>query len=159
VTVVVGFTGHQDISEEALPLVRGMLGSVLRDFRGEVTGLSSLAAGSDQLFAEIALQLSWKLNVVIPCLHYDETFTDQETLGRFRDLLAKANSIEMLAHPFPTEDAYLDAGKHIVGLCQALVAVWDGREAKGKGGTADVVRYARQRGLEITVVWPPGLVR
>ena len=105
------------------------------------------------------LQLSWKLNVVIPCLHYDTTFTDEETLNRFRSLLAKANSVETLRHPLPTEEAYLDAGRHIVDLSQALVAVWDGRKAKGKGGTADIVRYARERNVDVTVVWPPGLVR
>jgi len=37
--------------------------------------------------------------------------------------------------------------------------VWDGQGAGGRGGTADVVNYARNRGIETLVVWPPGARR
>jgi hypothetical protein len=43
-----------------------------------------------------------------------------------------------------------------VDLSDLLIAVWDGKEAKGKGGTADIVRYARERDTEVVVLWPPG---
>jgi hypothetical protein len=32
-----------------------------------------------------------------------------------------------------------------------LIALWDGQPSRGKGGTAEIVAYARQRG--IPVVW------
>jgi hypothetical protein len=40
-----------------------------------------------------------------------------------------------------------------------LVAVWDGQPAAGKGGTADIVDYARRHGIEVRIVWPPGTSR
>ena len=38
-------------------------------------------------------------------------------------------------------------------------AVWDGKPARGYGGTADVVAEARDRGTPVTVIWPEGATR
>jgi hypothetical protein len=43
--------------------------------------------------------------------------------------------------------------------CKDQTAVWDGKVTKGKGGTADIVRYARNRGREVVVLWPAGICR
>jgi hypothetical protein len=40
-----------------------------------------------------------------------------------------------------------------------LFAVWDGKPARGYGGTADVVAEARQRAIPVTVIWPDGASR
>ncbi len=40
-----------------------------------------------------------------------------------------------------------------------LIAVWDGKPARGYGGTADVVAVARERGIPVTIVWPDGAER
>ncbi|WP_041624991.1 hypothetical protein [Stackebrandtia nassauensis] len=40
-----------------------------------------------------------------------------------------------------------------------LIAVWDGQPARGYGGTADVVDYARDHGIDVTVIWPEGAKR
>jgi hypothetical protein len=37
-----------------------------------------------------------------------------------------------------------------------LFAVWDGKPARGYGGTADVVAYARERDIPLVVIWPDG---
>jgi hypothetical protein len=42
-----------------------------------------------------------------------------------------------------TEKAFFDAGKYIVDSIDILFAVWDGKEAAGLGGTADIVTYAK----------------
>jgi len=39
------------------------------------------------------------------------------------------------------------------------VAVWDGKPARGVGGTADIVSYARQKGVPVAVLWPDGAAR
>jgi hypothetical protein len=33
----------------------------------------------------------------------------------------------------------------VADQCDALVAVWDGQPARGRGGTADIVAYARKK--------------
>ena len=53
----------------------------------------------------------------------------------------------------------MDAGKVVVDRSSVLLAVWDGQPSRGLGGTADVVAYARQRGVPVTVIWPEGASR
>jgi hypothetical protein len=40
-----------------------------------------------------------------------------------------------------------------------LYAVWDGKPARGYGGTADVVADAKDRGIPVTIIWPPGATK
>ncbi|GGL42208.1 hypothetical protein GCM10011588_66220 [Nocardia jinanensis] len=40
-----------------------------------------------------------------------------------------------------------------------LFAVWDGKPARGYGGTADVVAVVCDRNMPVTVVWPEGASR
>lgn len=157
--MVVGITGHQNIPSNALVFVKTGITRVLRRHIPDLIGLSSLAVGADQLFAETVLEIGGCLHAIIPCKGYDTTFRDPDGLNRFRHLLASAEQVETLSHSRPSEEAFLDAGKRIVNRSQLLVAVWDGRDAKGKGGTADVVRYARDQNTKVVVVWPSGTVR
>jgi hypothetical protein len=39
------------------------------------------------------------------------------------------------------------------------LAIWDGRPARGYGGTADVVAEAQREGLPVVVLWPEGAQR
>ena len=47
----------------------------------------------------------------------------------------------------------------MVDRSERLVAVWDGKPARGIGGTADIVSYARQKGVPVVVLWPEGATR
>jgi hypothetical protein len=40
-----------------------------------------------------------------------------------------------------------------------LLAVWDGRPARGVGGTADIVEYARLSRVPVDIIWPSGASR
>ena len=51
------------------------------------------------------------------------------------------------------------AGKSIVDSCEMLIAIWDGKPARGLGGTGDVVRYARKTGKAVSIVWPDDIGR
>lgn len=155
----IGVTGHQNIPTDALAFIREGIERTLRRHAGNVTGVSSLAAGADQLFAEIVLRTCGRLRVVIPCAEYETAFATPESLTRFRELLAEAAAVETLHHSRPSEEAFLDAGRRVVDLSDILVAVWDGDEAKGKGGTADIVRYAHEQNTAVVVVWPEGVQR
>jgi hypothetical protein len=53
----------------------------------------------------------------------------------------------------------MDAGRRLVDDADEIIAVWDGKPARGYAGTADVVRYAISRGRPIHVIWPPGAGR
>jgi predicted Rossmann fold nucleotide-binding protein DprA/Smf involved in DNA uptake len=155
----IGVTGHQNLPVSALEYIKGNIESILVRYRADLIGISSLAAGADQLFCEIVLKCGGILHIVIPCHGYEKTFNNQEDLLRYLDILEKARTVETLENDEPSEDAFLEAGKHIVDLSELMVAVWDGLEAKGKGGTGDIVSYALELGREIVVIWPPGVIR
>ncbi|HEU0298405.1 MAG TPA: hypothetical protein VFR37_03105, partial [Longimicrobium sp.] len=52
----IGITGHQAIPGEAVALLEEEVGRRLRAAGGAVLGITSLAAGADQLFARLVLQ-------------------------------------------------------------------------------------------------------
>ena len=58
-----------------------------------------------------------------------------------------------------TEDAHMEASSAMLTTADRLFAVWDGKPARGYGGTADVVAYARRHGKPVHVIWPTGAER
>lgn len=156
--VRIGVTGHRTIPADAEPAVRAGL-SALFHGEGEHEALTSLAAGADQLFADIALAHGVPVTAVIPGMDYEAHLGDAATLAAYRRILRSC--AERVQLPFePThEEAYFAAGRWIVDHADHLVAVWDGRPARGLGGTGDVVEYARRCGVPVTVLWEPGVLR
>ena len=127
--------------------------------RAPIRGISSLAEGADQIFASQALALGGHLIAVIPCADYEASFTVPAALDRYRKLKQRANEIVELDFDTPGEEAYWAAGQKVVDLADEMLAVWDGKESGGLGGTADVVAFARRKGVPVTVIWPAGSSR
>lgn len=96
---VVGATGHQNIPDAALAYKEKEIRRVIGQLGSDLTGVSSLAEGVDQLFAEIVLLLGGRLRVVIPCDRYEATF-DSHALESYRHLLRKADMVETLQQRF-----------------------------------------------------------
>ncbi|MFF4323949.1 hypothetical protein [Streptomyces sp. NPDC001568] len=155
----IGVTGHRTIPSEALGHVREGLRALLASHEGPLEALSSLADGADQLFADIALERGADLTVVIPSGDYEETFDDADALAGYRRLRLRATQEVRMAFPRSTDEAYYAAGTWIADSCDRLVAVWDGLPARGHGGTAEIVAYARALGKPVTVIWREGVAR
>jgi hypothetical protein len=155
----VGISGHQDIPAQVRPDVRRRLTSTLVRLSPLVTGVTSLAAGADQLFADVVLEIGGQLHVVLPCAGYETTFERTAEVEHFRQILSRATRVEQLEFPAPSEDAFLAAGRRIVELSDEMIVAWDRQPAKGKGGTADIVRYASSLGKPVYNVWPEGAER
>ena len=155
----IGVTGHQDIPAEALEYVIKGINGALDGAKDGLVGVSSLAVGADQFFASLVLERGGRLEVILPSNGYEKTFSRSEDLTRFHSLLERATTIETLSFTEPSEEAYLAAGCRVVVLSEVLLTIWDGEPAKGKGGTADIVQYAKSRGARLEVVWPVGTVR
>ena len=149
-----GVTGHQaipaDMRASTVDAVRG----VLRTAGSPLTGVTSLAAGADQLVATEIVRSGGRLHVIVPSRSYERAFTTSEGLACFRSLLEAADEVTTLDYAEPSEEAFMAAGRTIVDSCEMLLAIWDGRPARGLGGTADVVRYARRTGKAVRIVWP-----
>jgi len=154
----VGVTGHQNLPASALAYVRAQVEDFLGQCPQPLTGIASLAVGAYQLFAEAVLRHGGQLHVVVPSAGYEQTFGDEDRAlyEKLRDAAAKVQTLE---YPEPSEDAVLAAGSRVVDLCDLLVAVWDGKAARGRGGTADVVEYAKNNGKHVEIIWPAGVSR
>jgi hypothetical protein len=160
--VRIGVTGHRDIPGDAREDVRrGILAQLRGGPRSEVAeALSCLAAGADQMFADLALDCAIPVTAVIPGVpDYEGSLDSEEARAAYHRLLKACAGLARLPFEPSDEEAYLAAGRWIVDHCDLLVAVWDGRPARGRGGTGDIVAYARQSGVPVAVVWSPGVRR
>jgi hypothetical protein len=148
-THAIGITGHQSLNDlSGWSVIRAQLVRHLEDVGQPLVGLSSLAIGSDQLFALEILNQNGSLKAIIPFPGYESKF-DVAARPLFDDLVRQAAAITVLDRVGTDEESYLAAGRFIVDNCEELVAIWDGHPAVGLGGTADVVGYARQAGRPV----------
>ncbi len=156
--VRIGITGHTNLTTATSRLVSEALETELAR-HPDVVGLSCLARGADQLFARVVLNGGGALEVVLPAADYRERKVKPDNAATFDELVADATTVHTMPFTESNPDAYMAAGEHILDSADALYAVWDGQPAGGLGGTGDVVRAARERGLPVTVVWPEGAER
>jgi hypothetical protein len=161
----VGITGHRAIPPAACPHIRaGLIAALTAAGRPAGTGhrpleaLSSLAIGADQMFAEIALDHGARLTAVLPSADYERTFAADE-LVLFRKLLDRTHRQVVLGYAEVCDEAYYEAGTYIADHSDLVLAVWDGRPARGHGGTGEIVGYARSRGTPVSVIWRAGIER
>jgi hypothetical protein len=155
----IGITGHRGLPPPTQELITTALRKELEPHADrELVGVSSLAGGPDQLFARTVLDLGGTLEVVVPAEQYRDGLDPDEQHG-YDELVAEAKHVERLPFVESTEQAHLAAGQMVVDRSECLVAVWDGKPARGIGGTADIVSYARQKGVPVAVLWPEGATR
>jgi hypothetical protein len=122
---------------------------------GSLVGISCLADGADQLFARAVVDMGGALEVVIPAERYRDGLPE-EALEAYDDLLSRASDVRRLDHVESNSTAHTDASIQMIQRADRLFAVWDGKPARGYGGTAGVVTYARERDIPLVVIWPDG---
>jgi hypothetical protein len=152
---VVGFSGHRQLDNAGAlaPAVTRALELLRQETKGEWVALSSVATGGDQLFIGQArsLGLSWYAILPLPRAEFAKDFSEAEWRG-VEATLGQAENVRVITENGSREDAYLDCGMETVNGSDVLLAVWDGDPARGKGGTADVIEYAKSIGKPILIV-------
>lgn len=162
--LVIGVTGHRNI-EMADPRLRQIVLDELAWLRAGFPGrplviLSPLAEGADRLVARLAMErFEAKLVVPLPMPReeYEKDFAAEESKAEFRELLlgakrwtelpVEASSTEASIEGEARRRLYARAGAYIVEHCAVLIAVWDGLEARGTGGTGDMVKWKTEGGV------------
>ena len=177
----VAVTGHRSIPDElaveraiegALDRITNTLDKVDVDATPIAwTIVSPLARGADQLAAKTLLErVDARLEVVtpFPLAEYRKDFSSDGELAQFEGLLARAAAVNELACTVQfgelacdhdngeglkalRDAAYLRAGERVVEASEVLLAIWNGRQAAGAGGTAEIVEYALER--DRVVLW------
>jgi hypothetical protein len=154
----IAISGHRGLPDPTVRLVDQAIRAALAERAPDVTGLSCLADGADQIFARAVTDLGGTLEPVIPAAQYREGLPADSHL-EYNDLLAKATAVHPLPFIESTSESHMAASKLMVDEADELYAVWDGKPARSYGGTADVVAYARERGIPVRVIWPEGTQR
>jgi hypothetical protein len=155
----VGISGHRGLSAQVESQVRALLTEYVtaHDPSGLV-GVSCIADGPDAWFAETVLKHGGRLEVVIPAAEYRQSLPDWHHPVYDR-LLSRAADVHHTGITESTSEAHQAGSEILVGLVDELIAVWDGKPARGYGGTADVVAYAERTGVPVRVLWPEGASR
>ena len=131
--------------------------------------LSPLAEGADRVVARAILAYpNGRLDAVLPLAleDYLEDFASEESRKEFKELLGRCRKPVLLrtrriqddrsdsgGQAELRRDAYAHVGRYVVDHCDVLIAVWDGKPSRGRGGTAETVRYALEQNRPIIRVW------
>jgi hypothetical protein len=160
VPIVVAVTGHRDLVEAELPVIRSRVRDCLFALRYQfpsriIVVMSALAEGADRLVAEEALALGMALSVVLPMPRamYEKDFATEASRRQFDTLcaaahelfelpLAAGNTPASIAEHGPARDRqYAQLGVFLCAHCHVLLALWDGKDSDQLGGTSQVVRF------------------
>jgi hypothetical protein len=156
--VKIGVTGHRYLKETG-KIIKGVdkaLKMIEETFGLPLIMFSALAEGADQLVVFRA-QAMWEDTQLVALLpmkldDYLSEFTSFVSKAEIINLMETADQVIELNQAGSQTSAYLEAGKQILNHCDVLVAVWDGQESQGEGGTAEIVTLARERGLPLAWV-------
>src|SRR6266550_6968329 len=140
----VGVTGHQRLGDAfRRRLLEEALTRLISGFPMPLIAVTSLAAGADQLFTRVMIKHGASIDAVIPFEGYERTFIGIDARNEYLALLDQAANVTILPRVGDDEECFFEAGKVVVCRSDILIAVWDGKPARGLGGTADIVRFAR----------------
>jgi hypothetical protein len=154
----IAITGHRELPAETERLIDRAVREQLAAYEGnEVVGITNLADGADQLFAQAVLDAGGQLEVIIPAARYKDGLPEPAH-ATYDALLLQASSVHRLDRIESTQEAHMEASNAMLDRADRQFAVWDGKPARGYG-TADVVAEARHRGIPVTVIWPEGASR
>lgn len=154
----IGITGHRSLSSPTAHLVMHALREALADYGTDVTAVTSLADGADQLFARAVVDQGGLIEVIVPAAQYRDGLP-AESHAEYDRLLSQAIKLHRLDFTESTSESHMAASALMISLISELFAVWDQQPARGYGGTADVVAHARERGRPVRIVWPDGATR
>lgn len=175
----VGVTGHRpnrlpqaglnDVNSaivDALDAIRAEASKVYAGYKSyfaegepDLSVLTSLAEGADTMAARAALIGNYSLEVVLPFSfeEYGKDFSP-DAFETFSVLLQNARArLELNGSRTSEAKSYEAAGLTILDLSDILIAVWDGKPAAGRGGTAELVSEAARRGMPIIRIDAEGL--
>lgn len=170
-TVNVGITGHRagSLPPEIIDSLEAVVDEVFRELRGAALRVqetepalpghepaklalhTALASGADQLAAKAAHTAGYHVRALLP---FDQDEYRNDFIGDEVDEYDRALDAahEIFALPGDRADAigaYVLVGTVLVDEADILVAVWDGNEGNGPGGTADVVDRALKSSVPI----------
>lgn len=113
---------------------------------------TALASGADQIAAICARSSGYFVRATLPfeAHEYRKDFALGDELDSFEQAVAAADEIVALpGDRADAEGAYVRVGKLLVCEADIIIAIWDGEEGRGPGGTAHVVELAMESAVPV----------
>jgi hypothetical protein len=163
-TIRVGVTGHRKLdlaADGTAGLVAAALAKVKNLFPAPsstellLVAVSALAEGADRLVAQSILSTSGgslEVALPLPIPDYVTDFEDEDSRSQFAALIKRASLVVAAPGVSDRTEAYERAGRYVVNRCDVLVALWDKLPTRGRGGTAEIVRYALESRVPVVLV-------
>jgi len=162
VEVRIGVTGHRKLENEGLirdsikkvlnridDILKNILKKNLKHNPYSFTVISPLAEGADRIVAREVMGWNTEgrkalLEAVLPLPEEDymNDFETPDSKAEFKNFLKKARNVRFLEKAESRKAAYENVGRYVVDNCHFLIAIWNGKPAAGKGGTAEIVEHA-----------------
>ncbi len=153
--ITVGITGHRDIPDEDIAILRAVIEVGLLELQANFKDtplliLSGLAEGADRLVVEVAYEMGIAFAAILPLPKndYAKDFTEPSSKQAFYTWLDRAVWIETLTQnssegliSYQRDQCYEQLGFYLAKNSQLLIALWDGDIQEKTGGTSQVVRY------------------
>jgi hypothetical protein len=164
--IKIGITGHRPhrltVSEQRLARrVRGVLTSLIKAAGAARTSrspvleiISPIAEGTDRIVAREARALGQRLIALLPFTRrdYESTFGDATTTAEFRTLWKAADERVILGGSLNRAEAgYVAVGMVTLARSDMIITIWDGKPARGRGGTPEILQNALEWGIPI--IW------
>eukprot|EP00455_Lapot_gusevi_P007493 TRINITY_DN13193_c0_g1_i1.p1 TRINITY_DN13193_c0_g1~~TRINITY_DN13193_c0_g1_i1.p1 ORF type:complete len:281 (+),score=91.29 TRINITY_DN13193_c0_g1_i1:66-908(+) len=143
----VGVTGHRFFERRgALEYLYRELRYILTQalkFKGRVVGLTGLAEGTDQLFAEVCFELGIPVRAIVAHADFYNDFQGPAA-DKYQRILNQCESVFVVPAAQWQELSYGGVRDVLLRFSDLIVAAWNGLPAKGPGGTGDVVECAKE---------------
>lgn len=165
--IKIGITGKRDIASDTLVReeIKKKISAILRKEKANsFVAYSAMAKGADTIFADVVSNdFKQPLKIILPfdSAEYERDFTEAQNLSEYKNWISKIGNYEITTTEIPKNqdqrnEAYFAVGKFIVDTCDYVIAVWDDLKPRGKGGTAEILGYAKEqkKSVEIVLVQP-----
>jgi hypothetical protein len=171
-----GVTGHRHFDGKQTADLETAVRRILSDFKAEMYTwlkrsdalgiyrpeplmhlISALAMGADRIAARAALAEGATLSAALPmsATEYKRDFAPDDTeFDRLRSIATEQGAVTELflaSHHSEAErnQSYAQVGAYILRHSDLVIAIWDGKPARGTGGTANVVKAALEMGVPV----------
>jgi hypothetical protein len=174
--LAIGITGHRNLhANPNTPLIAATLHSLFADLNRALRSAAQhellffskaepvlrtvcmAAEGADLLGAQAARAAGSATFYVLPFPfdEYQRDFSSPTAASASRSLFESANAQLILpGERTEAERSYERANEIILANIDLLVAVWNGKRARGRAGTGDVVQSAISRRIPVVVIAP-----
>jgi len=152
----VGFAGHRTVPDPAAAkaaIIRE-LETIRGTVVGELVGIASAAAGADLLFLEACAAIGMRTVVLLPFSRerFAQDFESPAEWQRACRLMDAAWWCEVVPGSEEAPEAYHLVARESLELAERMLFLWDGKAARGLGGTAETVVESRERGIPSRII-------